>query len=105
MASMQSPLSWGCAIAWGYALSLLVGLIVTTLYDGWARGRVDKFARRLTDDKPGAGKVTDSELPSIVTGLVERFIFTAFVILAPKDATLAMGGWLTLKVAASWQCD
>jgi hypothetical protein len=45
----------------------------------------------------------DWEWPSVVTGIVERLIFTAFVIIAPKDTILAMGGWLTLKMAASWQ--
>jgi hypothetical protein len=101
-----TPLSWSCAIVWGYVLSLGGGTIETFLYHWWTTWRADRFASRLENEpdtkKP---KATDWGAPSIVTGMLERLVFTAFVILAPKEAIPAMGGWLTLKMAASWQRD
>jgi hypothetical protein len=40
-----------------------------------------------------------------VTGLLERAVFTALMISQPAAAPVAMGGWLALKMAASWNRD
>jgi hypothetical protein len=38
-----------------------------------------------------------------VMGFIERLIFTTMMISSPKAALLAMGGWIGLKMAATWQ--
>lgn len=36
-------------------------------------------------------------------GVIERFILTVFVAFSLKNAIVAMGGWIALKLAAGWQ--
>ena len=42
---------------------------------------------------------------SDVTGFIERSAFTALMLWSPEGAILGMGGWLGLKMAATWNRD
>jgi hypothetical protein len=61
-------------------------------------------------EKELAGRIIpelDEENPSChldwLLGVVERFVFTFFVAVSLKNAIAPMGGWIALKLAASWR--
>jgi len=88
------------AYAAGYGLSLVVGLFAVPLFH-----RV--MMNTLSRDPP-------TEMPrwewlgrhsADITGLIERMVFTTLMIADPETALLGMGGWLGIKMAATWQRD
>ena len=98
--------SWYFALASGYAVSLVAGTVVTYFFHWWTTHLADEAAKKFDDaDGNKKPKATDWGLSSVITGIVERLVFTAFVILDSGSAVPAMGGWLTLKMAATWQRD
>lgn len=93
--------SVGYAIALGYLVSLGGGTVVTFLFHRLTTGLEDKN-RSATPSEMGILRWGWS---SVITGIVERMIFTPFVIISPESAVQGMGGWLALKMAATWQRD
>lgn len=93
--------SVGCAIALGYLVSLGSGTIVTFLFHRLTTRLEDKSRSGTADEK----SILRWGWSSIITGLVERLIFTPFVVVSLESAVQAMGGWLALKMAATWQRD
>jgi hypothetical protein len=91
----------------GLAISVGLGSPVVRWFYAWA-GR-ELLAE--TDDERWneALAVHDWQVEKRVnrarTGKVERFIFTFITMAAPGLALAAMGGWLTLKMAAQWNKD
>lgn len=94
-------MSWYCALAWGYAVSLGVGTGVTFLFHKLTTWIEDR------SKKATVGEATTLQWgwSSVITGVVERLVFTPFVVISPESAVQAMGGWLALKMAATWQRD
>ena len=67
---------------------------------------VDQFLKRLRHymklgPKPGQGSETQA-VPSWLMGVGERFFFTFAVAFNVSGASVAMIGWLGLKLAANW---
>ena len=98
--SWQRPWPSCAAIAAGYALSIVVGGIV-----------VHEFHKlmKLTlsgdppTDPPRCKWLGDHS--SDITGFIERAVFTTLVFASLEATLIAMGGWLTLKMAATWNRD
>jgi len=102
--------SWWQALLWGYALSLVGGGVAVPLFHEWNRCRIDggrtvdcfgeclKFWQQ-------SGPKTRARVSPHLTGFIERLIFTSLMIAQPNAAAVAMGGWLALKMAASWNKD
>src|SRR5262249_12515122 len=92
--------SWGCAITAAYAVSLGAGTLLTTPFHLLMHRAADADHPPKDDAEKRAFRPGWS---SIVTGVVERLVFTPVVTVAPAEAVTAMGAWLALKMAASWQ--
>jgi len=88
---MQIP--WYFALLYGYVLSLVAGGLLVHCFNTFMKSQV------------GDDPKTQSRLSSDITGFLERFVFTALMFAQPEGAPVAMGGWLALKMAASWQRD
>lgn len=77
----------------GYGWSLGIGGIVVSLAHGSLKNDLPKVEGEPEPEK---------RIPGWYTGLIERLIFTSFVIVAASAAFPALGGWLALKMAANW---
>jgi hypothetical protein len=88
---MDTP--WYLALLYGYVLSLAAGGVLVYWFNKYMKGQ-------LGDDPK-----TQSRASSHITGFVERAVFTALMFAQPEATPVAMGGWLALKMAASWQRD
>jgi hypothetical protein len=80
----------------GLLLSVHGGAIFTSILNFI----LEKYDSRLR-------KQNKPNVPSCLTGFIERFIFTAVIGFAGTDSLpyvgALMGGWLGLKLAANWQ--
>jgi len=78
------------ALAAGFGFSVVVGGVVVGGFHSWRKHKLDV--------PPVSHKRANPQL----TGFIEHVVFTALVIAQPENAVVAMGGWLALKMAATW---
>lgn len=86
----------GLVIGWaiGLVFSVGVGHIVTGFFLNLLRGWMGVSKALL--------KGTDQEVPSWVTGVIERLFFTVLVAVDTPAVPAYMLTWLGLKMAANW---
>jgi len=81
------------ALGASYAVSVIVGGLVVGSFHRWRKSKLDKVPIEHKRANPH------------ITGFIEALVFTPLVLARPGDAVVAMGGWLALKMAATWQKD
>jgi len=81
-------------------LGLLISVHIGALFTFWLNWAVEEHDEKLL-------KAEKPNVPSCLTGYIERFIFTVVIALVGTANLLSvgglMGGWLGLKLAANWQ--
>jgi hypothetical protein len=78
------------ALVAGYVVSF-VGSRAVGGFHRWRKGKLDPVSL--------AHKTADPR----ITGFIEQLAFMPLVFAQPENAVMAMGGWLALKMAATWQ--
>lgn len=80
----------------GYGFSLVISSPIVFLFWKYLHNRVDK-------DPTKGNKVADKTtwLP-IVTGIVERFIYTTLIAFSVSGAASFIGSWITIKAIGGW---
>jgi len=104
---MHEIFAWVLGVIAGGAVSLGGGRLVVWRFYRWTIRLLaterQKAAERQGNEPPVYNEDLEPNRSSHITGHLERAIFTAVVILAPPEAAfVAMGGWLGLKMAATW---
>jgi hypothetical protein len=79
----------------GVFVSVIIGHFVTYYYLRLLRKLSGLGVRPEADSVP-------KRIPSWLTGVTERLIFTAFIGSGGTAVVPAMGGWLALKLASNW---
>lgn len=74
---------------------LVVALILGAGVTGWFIGRVRAYFN--IPRAPGR------DVPSWLTGLVERLFFTLIIAFDVSGAAIAMIGWIALKLVPNWE--
>src|SRR5262245_22683392 len=105
-------------IAIGFAWSLLAGHLLVEPFHRWQQGRLrgrkpDRGLQFIINcfccwrplGRTNADDDDKHRIPACLTGLIERLVFTPVVWFDPSNAVLAMGAWITLKMAANWNKD
>jgi hypothetical protein len=77
-------------------VSLFLGWIFVPAFHEWTKRISDEEAGRPPNPVLAAGK------NSIITGTLERAVFTVLYVFRPDAALAAMAGWLVTKAAAHW---
>jgi hypothetical protein len=88
------------AYAAGYGLSLGLGMFAVSYFHRVMRMTL---SREPPTERPRWERL--GRRSSDITGLIERIVFTSLMIADPETSLLGMGGWLGLKMAATWQRD
>jgi hypothetical protein len=84
------------AVFLGSLVSLFFGWIFVPAFHRWTKRLSDEEAGREPNPKLIAGK------NSVITGTLERTIFTVLFVWRPEAAMAAMAGWIVTKAAAHW---
>lgn len=87
------------ALGAGYLFSLGVGAVFVYFFHKGTKHLTDKEAKRNPIELLAAG------WSSVVTGTLERAVFTLLFMVRPEETVVAMGAWLTMKMAATWSRD
>lgn len=79
----------------GLAASIGVAEPIVPWFNRWLKARLPRYYEERDDER----------VPPSLTGRIERFAFTFFVVAYPGGATAGMFVWLGLKMAANWNKD
>ena len=95
--------SWRCALAWGLFVSLGIGTLVTLAFHLTMYWLAESYLKRVEVPAPEGALATTFAVSSVLTGIMERAVFTLLVVAQPTSALTAMGGWMAIKLAHGWQ--
>jgi hypothetical protein len=76
----------------------VVGLFVSLVVGNIVSGRFIKDVRRKFGPSPARSK----EVPTWLTGIIERLFFTLLVAFGLQEIAGSMIGWIGLKLAVNW---
>jgi hypothetical protein len=94
------------AVVAGYAVSVGAAHKIVGRFHDWITnlviGEVLEAAKRRGEELTYDKNAMASGKSSHVTGCVERLVFTTLFIAEPASSIATMGGWLVLKMGATW---
>lgn len=88
-------------MAIGLLLSIGIGGLVSHYFRNWRNNRIKSIGKDSDVKKADSQNIQDNIL-SITTGVIERTFFTILVADDVSGASVAMMGWLAVKMATNW---